>query len=107
MKKFDNYKIVQITDVHSIRNEIELEKITNKVKKENPNIICVTGDLIDAEYYSSQNALYENKEIKQIEEKPIKDYNKRKDKIIDKVIGILVGIAITYIAIKLGLGQYL
>lgn len=71
-EKFDNYKIVQITDVHSIRNEISLEKIINKVKKEKPNMICVTGDLIDAEYYSSQNNLYNNKEIKQIEELTIK-----------------------------------
>ncbi len=67
-EKFNNYKIVQITDVHSIRNEISLEKIINKVKKENPDIICVTGDLIDAEYYSSQNVLYKNNDIKQIEE---------------------------------------
>ena len=67
-EKFDNYKIVQITDVHSIRNEIDLEKIVNKVKLQKPNLICVTGDLIDSDYYSSQNDLYKNNEIKQIEE---------------------------------------
>lgn len=66
-ENFNNYKILQITDVHSIRNEIQLEKIINKVKEENPSLICVTGDLIDSEYYSNQNNLYENKEIDQIE----------------------------------------
>ena len=67
-EKFNNYKIVQLTDIHSIRNEIQSEKIINKIKKQKPNLICVTGDLIDAEYYSSQNDLYNYKKIKQIEE---------------------------------------
>ena len=67
-ENFSNYKIIQITDVHSIRSEIQLEKIINKVKKQNPNLICVTGDLIDSDYYSNQNNLYMNNEINQIEE---------------------------------------
>ena len=70
--KLDGYKIVQITDVHSVRNEIEFEKIINKIKKQEPDLICVTGDLIDAEYYLSQNNLYENKKINQIEELTVK-----------------------------------
>ena len=69
---FDSYKIVQITDIHSIRNEIQLEKIINNVKKQNPNLICVTGDLIDSDYYSLQNNLYKNNEINQIEELTVK-----------------------------------
>ena len=71
-EKFNNYKIVQITDVHSIRNDIELEKIVNKIKSQNPNLICVTGDLIDSDYYSYQNSLYENNDINQIEELTVK-----------------------------------
>ena len=71
-EKFNNYKIVQITDVHSIRNEIELEKIINKIKSQNPNLICVTGDLIDSDYYSYQNSLYENNDINKIEELTVK-----------------------------------
>lgn len=66
-KEFNDYKIVQITDVHSIRNEIQIDKIISKVKKQNPNLICVTGDLIDAEYYLHQNDLYLNNEIEEIE----------------------------------------
>lgn len=71
-ENFEGYKIVQITDIHSIRNEIQLEKIINKVKKQKPNLICVTGDLIDSDFYSIQNSLYQNNEIKQIEELTVK-----------------------------------
>lgn len=61
------YKIVQISDVHSIRNENKKEKIIEKVKKEKPNIIFVTGDLIDTDYYSEQNSMYQQEKITQIE----------------------------------------
>ena len=71
-EKFNNYKIVQLTDIHSIRNEIQIEKIINKIKEQKPNLICVTGDLIDSEYYSLQNDLYKNKEINQMEELTVK-----------------------------------
>ena len=62
-QKFDDYRIIQITDVHSIRKEEHKEKILNKLKKENPDIIFVTGDLVDSEYYSTENIKYQNKEI--------------------------------------------
>ncbi len=78
-EKFDNYKIVQITDVHSIRNEIELEKIVNKVKSQKPNLICITGDLIDSDYYYTQNDLYKNNKIKQIEELTVEFMKKLKE----------------------------
>lgn len=71
-ENFEGYKFVQITDVHSIRNETQLEKIIEKVKNEEPDIICVTGDLIDSDYYSKQNSLYMNNEIQKIEELTIK-----------------------------------
>ena len=48
----NGYKIVQISDVHSIRNENKKEIIIEKVKNEKPNIIFVTGDLLDTDYYS-------------------------------------------------------
>ena len=35
-ENFNNYKIVQLTDIHSIRNEIQLEKIINKIKEQKP-----------------------------------------------------------------------
>ena len=57
------YKILQITDVHSIRSTEQLEKYVKKIEKENPNVIFITGDLIDAEYYVSENDRYNNKEV--------------------------------------------
>lgn len=43
-KGFDNYKIVQISDLH---NKNYHNRLSKKVKKINPNIIVITGDLID------------------------------------------------------------
>ena len=57
------YKILQITDVHSIRSNEQLEKYVKKIEEENPNVIFITGDLIDAEYYVSENDRYNNKEV--------------------------------------------
>ncbi len=57
------YKILQITDVHSIRSTEQLEKYVKKIEEENPNVIFITGDLIDAEYYVSENDRYNNKEV--------------------------------------------
>lgn len=63
----NRYKIVQISDVHSIRNVNKKDKIIEKVKKENPNIIFITGDLVDTDYYTNQNGLYQQGKITQIE----------------------------------------
>lgn len=63
----NGYKIVQLTDIHSIRNEKQISKIISKVKKEKPNVIFVTGDLIDSDHYLSQNNLYAQGKIDEIE----------------------------------------
>lgn len=57
------YKILQITDVHSIRSTEQLEQYVKKIDEENPNVIFITGDLIDAEYYVSETDRYNNKEV--------------------------------------------
>lgn len=57
------YRILQITDVHSIRSTEQLEQYVKKIEEENPNVIFITGDLIDAEYYVSENDRYNNKEV--------------------------------------------
>lgn len=60
--KFDGYKIVQLSDVHSIRNEQKLNILLKKVEKQKPNIIVLTGDLIDSGYYiDSYNRILANK----------------------------------------------
>ncbi len=44
-KEFSNYKIVQISDFHNIKTK---DKLIKSIKNENPNIIVITGDLIDS-----------------------------------------------------------
>lgn len=71
-KEFDNYKIIQLTDVHSIRTKEQIKQITDKIKKQEPDIIVITGDLIDSGYYASQNSAYAEKKIPVIESLTIK-----------------------------------
>lgn len=60
-EEFNNYKIVQLTDVHSIRSKEQIKQITDKIKKQEPDIIVITGDLIDSGYYARQNGAYAEK----------------------------------------------
>ena len=47
-KELNGLKIAHISDVHLPKNASSIENIINKVKKENPDIIVMTGDIIDA-----------------------------------------------------------
>ena len=64
----DGYRIVQLSDVHSVRSESQKEYLINKVRKAAPDIIVVTGDLIDSAHYSRQLSLYAEGEIDTVEE---------------------------------------
>lgn len=50
---FDGFRIVQLTDVHSVRNEKQGQLIYDKTVEQEPDIICVTGDLVDSRYYAA------------------------------------------------------
>ncbi|WP_027625224.1 metallophosphoesterase [Clostridium lundense] len=56
-KSFDNYSIIHISDLHSKvfgeKNKILIEKI----KKEKPNIIVITGDIIDRRRYNDKPSI--------------------------------------------------
>lgn len=52
-EEFQDFQIVQLTDIHSIRSQEQMEKILRKVRKEQPEIIVVTGDLVDSDYYTN------------------------------------------------------
>jgi uncharacterized protein len=65
-ESFDEYKIVQLSDLHGKtfgKNQSELLK---KVSKVNPNLIVFTGDLVDSRRYSEENSLVLMKELVQI-----------------------------------------
>ena len=56
-KEFDNYTIVQISDLHNKsfgNNNIHL---INKIDKINPQVVFITGDIIDGESKNFQVAL--------------------------------------------------
>ncbi len=44
---FDGFKIVQLSDMHNHSNDYSNGNIVDTIKKENPNIIVMTGDFVD------------------------------------------------------------
>jgi predicted MPP superfamily phosphohydrolase len=44
--ELDGFKIVQISDLHIPQNEIEIDKLIDILKKEKPDLIALTGDII-------------------------------------------------------------
>ncbi len=47
-KSFNNFKIVHISDFHNTKSKKLTKDIVKKIKLEKPNIIVVTGDLVDS-----------------------------------------------------------
>ena len=61
-------KIVQLSDIHSIRSEWQKNMLLKKVKSEEPDIIAVTGDLIDTDHYTRQQNLLAQGKIERVED---------------------------------------
>lgn len=70
-RSFHDYKIIQLTDVHSIRTDKAINSLIHKIKKQNPNLIVITGDLVDANYYADEKSRLRQGEIEVVEEKTI------------------------------------
>ena len=47
-KSFDNYKIIQVSDFHNTKSNKLTEDLIEEIKLQKPNIIAITGDLIDS-----------------------------------------------------------
>ena len=58
-QELSGYEIMQITDLHSIRSEEQKKMLIEKIKKKTPDIIVITGDLIDSNQYNLQNVHFE------------------------------------------------
>ncbi|WP_144510580.1 metallophosphoesterase [Bacillus sp. FJAT-22090] len=54
---FNGLKIVQISDLHDATFGEKQEKLIEKVKKAKPDLIFITGDLIDSNRYDLENSL--------------------------------------------------
>lgn len=56
-KAFEGYKIVQVSDLHNKEFGTQQTKLLRKIENQNPNIIVITGDLIDAKHTNLQTAM--------------------------------------------------
>ncbi|WP_286316266.1 metallophosphoesterase [Romboutsia ilealis] len=56
-KVFDNFKIVQISDLHNRSFGVDNNILLEKIDILNPDIVCITGDLIDGANEDFSNAL--------------------------------------------------
>ena len=56
-KDFDGFKIAQISDLHNTEMGDDNEKLLSVIKKANPDIIAITGDMIDSRRMDIQVAL--------------------------------------------------
>ncbi len=45
-KEFNNYKIIQLSDIHNIKSKVVFNDILRVLDKEKPDIVVITGDLI-------------------------------------------------------------
>lgn len=54
-KAFDGFHIVQLTDIHSLADERLCSQLLEKTAAAEPDLIVITGDLVDSKIYSSQN----------------------------------------------------
>lgn len=56
-KSFDKFSIAQISDLHNAEYGKNNEKLIDILKTESPNIIAITGDLIDSNHTNLEVAL--------------------------------------------------
>lgn len=47
-KSFNNYRIIQLSDFHNTTSKKLTNQLVEEITKEEPNIIVITGDLIDS-----------------------------------------------------------
>ena len=47
-KNFNNYRIIQLSDFHNTTSKKLTNQLVEEITKEEPNIIVITGDLIDS-----------------------------------------------------------
>lgn len=56
-KEFDGFKIVQISDLHNKRFGESEQRLLKKIRAVSPDIIVITGDLIDRRRYDLDTAI--------------------------------------------------
>lgn len=97
-EEFNGYKIAQISDFHNTRSSKLKKSIIESLKEEKPNIIVITGDLIDSYRTNIDISINFIKEINEIapiyyvtgnHESRIKDYKVLMEKLEENKVIIL------------------
>ena len=97
-KEFNDYKIIQVSDFHNTKSEKLTNDLIDEIKKQKPDIIVITGDLIDSRKTDIEIAINFIKKIKDIapvyfisgnHEARIINYEKLKNEMIDNGVIIL------------------
>lgn len=95
---FNNYKIIQISDFHNTKSKALTTTIIKEIEKQKPNIIVLTGDLIDANKTNIDITINFIKEINNIapiyfitgnHEASINNYSYLQDKLEENKVVIL------------------
>ncbi len=63
---FDGYRVVQVSDLHNMLFGENQKRLIEKIKIENPDMIAITGDLIDAHHTNVEVAMQFVKEAVKI-----------------------------------------
>ncbi len=99
-EEFNNYKIVQISDFHNTKSKKLHNSLVKEISGIKPNIIVITGDLIDANRTDIDTAINLIKEIKDVapiyyvtgnHEAGITSYDKLKEELVNNNVTILDG----------------
>lgn len=53
----DGFKIIQISDLHNVNFGRDNDKLLTLIKKQNPDIIVITGDMVDSNHTNINRAL--------------------------------------------------
>lgn len=54
---FDGYRILQVSDLHDATFGEKQQRLVNKIQQTKPDMIVITGDIIDSNRYNLQNSL--------------------------------------------------
>ena len=65
-KKLDGYTIVHLSDLHNKLFGDNSDKLIEKIKKEKPNMIVITGDIVDNSRTNVDIAIYTAKKLRKI-----------------------------------------
>lgn len=63
---FDGYRITQITDLHDAEFGEEQEKLIKKVAATNPDVIFITGDVVDSRRYDLERSMQAVRQLVEI-----------------------------------------